>query len=101
MKTTDQKAVLMERIIALEHKQRQDLEVLKKQFSTTFDGLKPFSLVKNIIQDIVTLPGVKNEMLAGAVNLATNYLSKKISVTSKNKTIPKILGNLLKFFIEK
>lgn len=92
---------LVERIRLLEIQQKDEKLLLKEQFNITYDGLKPSSLIKNTIKDIIATPDLKNHMLSTIVGIALGYISKKVVVGESKQPIKQILGTLLQMGITK
>ena len=94
MKTRNQKTILMEHIIALQKQQEFDLQALKIQYYTTINSFSTVNLLKSSVQEILTTPHLTSDLLQGAINMGTQYLSKTIF-----KSAPKIttswLGKIL------
>ncbi|MHB8259610.1 MAG: hypothetical protein ACYDCN_00775 [Bacteroidia bacterium] len=79
----------------LEIKQANELVLLKEQFSTTYESLKPLNILKRQLKEVVSSPEVKNSLLATLVGLAGGYISKKVMVGGSKNPIKKIIGTLL------
>ena len=88
-------AELRESILQLQIKQAQEGSVLKEQMKATFNDLKPANLIKNTLNDLVTTPDLKGDLLNAAISLSTGYLSKKIMVGSTHNPLKQLLGTLL------
>ena len=89
--TNDLKAAIQQ----LEIKQANELILLKDQFNTTYESLKPLNLIKNTLREAVSSPKVKNSLLATTIGLAGGYLSKKLMVGASKNPIKRIVGTLL------
>ena len=100
MKTTDKKEALRKKIIFLQNKQAEDLQSLKEQFHVTYNSFKPLNLLKNTLSEASSSSEIKKDLLMGALNLTTGYLSHKITDIGNNP-IQKILGNALNFVLKK
>lgn len=99
MKTTNQKAVLMERIIVLQKQQAQDLQLLKDQYHTTINSFSTLDLLKTSLQEVISTPHLTSNILHGALDLGTQYLSKTFLNTTPNTT--GILGKIVQFAFKK
>lgn len=86
---------LMETIRLLELKQKQEELILKEQFKTTYDSLKPSSLIKNTLKDLIATPNLKTNLLSTVLSIAAGYASKKIAVGDTKSPMKEILGSLL------
>jgi hypothetical protein len=102
MKTIDNKEALLQKITFLENKQTQELQSLKDQFQVTFESLKPLNFIKSTFSEVTSSPGIGTDLLMGAINLTTSYLSSQIAMGSKSHNpVKKILGSALKFVMKK
>ncbi len=101
MKTIDKKEVLMERIVFLRSKQAQELQLLKDQFQVTYESIKPLNLIKSTFHEVTSSPDIRKDLLKGAINLATGYLSNKVFHNSSNSPVKNMLGKALKFVMRK
>lgn len=86
---------LKEEIFRLEIKQAHEARLLKEQFMITRESLKPANLIKSSINDLITSPDLKENILNTTLSLAAGYLSKKIIVGSSQNPFKQILGTLL------
>lgn len=101
MKTTNQKAVLMEQIKALQTKQSTDLENLKTQYQMTIASFKTVNLIKTSLQEIITTPNLTSNLIGGTLGMGTGYLLKNILTDSDNSPIKKILGKVVKLALKR
>ncbi len=86
---------LLEAIALLEFKQKQEEFLLKEQFKTTYESLKPASLIKSTIHNLIATPNLKTNLLGTALSLAAGYASKKIVESGTQSPIKNMLGLLL------
>jgi hypothetical protein len=99
MKNKTQADALKDAIALLESKQAGELQLLRQQFHITYDSLKPMNLIKKGLQDITSLPDIKNGLINNAIGLATGYLSKKVLIGATRNPIKRILGTVLEFAV--
>ncbi len=103
MKTTNQKTQLAIKIAFLKSKQGEEFSKLKNQYHLTIDSYKPFNLLKNSIQEAITSPNLKTNLISGTVGIGINYLSKKIlnqnAINTKKTVFNKILNFVVTNFI--
>ena len=91
----NKKDILKEAISLLENKQAKELKLLKEEFHTTYESLKPLNLVKNTLHQVEASPEIKKDILTNTIELATNYLSKKVLTNPVHAPIKKVLGSIL------
>jgi hypothetical protein len=88
-------AVLKDTIQLLEAEQSFEKQMLKEQFYSTYERLKPVNLLRSTLQDFTSAPYLIDHILSTAVGLATGYLSKKIVIGTSGNIIRKFLGVLM------
>jgi len=108
MKRKNQTDALNEAISLLEIIRAEELKLLRQQLHLTYEGLKPFNLIKNTFKEAVesgkealASPDLKVNMVNTSVGLAAGYLSKLLFVGISNNPLRKILGYAMMFGITK
>lgn len=82
-------------IIFLEIKKDNEMRLLKEQFKVTYESMKPANLIKNKINEIITSPDLKQNLINATISLAAGYLSKKAVVGSTHNPLKQLFGTLL------
>jgi hypothetical protein len=95
MKKITNVAELKEQILWLEIKQANEARLLKEQFKTTLEDLRPVNLIKKTFKDLVAAPELKEDLLATTLSMAAGFLTKKIVVGATHNPIKMVLGALL------
>lgn len=90
---------LKQRIAVLTIQQANDERLLKEQFKTSFDAIKPANLIKNTFHELSQSPDFKDDLLNTAMGIASGYVSKKLVVGDSQNPIKQILGMLLQVVI--
>lgn len=85
---------LIDAIRLLEIKQKQEENLLKQQLKVTYESLKPASLIKNTIKDLIATPDLKTNLVSTILSVAAGYTSKKIMLGESTNPIKKLLGSL-------
>lgn len=93
--------LLEEAIVLLENKQAMELRLLKEQFQTTYESLKPINLIKSTFKEVGASPDLKKDILNTAVGLATGYLTKNPVSSLAGAPVKKMLGTIAKFALAK
>ena len=86
---------LKEAIFLLEIKQKNEAHLLKEQLMITYESFKPVNLIKNSINELITSPELKENILKTTLSLAAGYLSKKVVVGSTHNPLKQLLGTIL------
>jgi hypothetical protein len=95
MQNLSSSALLKDTIQLLEAEQAFEKQMLKEQFHSTYERLRPANLLRSTLQDFTSTPYLIDHILSAAVGLATGYLSKKIVVGTSGNIIRKLLGYLM------
>ena len=82
-------------ISILESKQAEASLVLKNQFKSTYESLRPVNLLKSSLKELVTAPDFKEDLWNTSISLAAGYVSKKIAIGSSSNYTKQILGSVL------
>ncbi len=86
-------------ILQLEIEQEDKRLLLKEQFHTALENLRPINLIKNTFEDVVESPHLQENIVNTSLGLGAGYLSKLIFVGVSNSPIKKLLGTVLLFGI--
>lgn len=81
--------------LEFEHEYKQQL--LKEQFSLTYESLKPVNIIKDTLHDITSSPYLVDNILGATLGLASGYISRKIVVGGSVSLVRKLLGSILQF----
>jgi len=86
---------LRERIALLEIEQANSKKLLKEEFKTTYESLRPVNLIKKTFNELTTASDFKGNILNAVVSIAAGYLSKKVAVGATHNPLKNILGAIL------
>lgn len=86
---------LKESILLLEIQQAYEGQLLKEQFKTTYQNLRPVNLIKNSFKELVAVPDLKGSLVNTAMSLVAGYFSKKALVGSTHNPLKKIIGTVI------
>jgi hypothetical protein len=100
MKTIDEKEALMLKILALELQQARELLVLKEQLKITYESVKPLNFLKSTFHSITTSPDVKNDLINGATNMTSYFMSTNPILSTFQKPIKKVISTALHFLLK-
>jgi hypothetical protein len=99
MKKISQSDNIKSEISRLKNSQKAELALLKIQFHTTFENLKPINLLKETFKEVGESPDLKSNLLNGAIGLSTGFISKKLMIGNTSNPIKKLLGTVVEFAI--
>ncbi len=83
----------------LEQQQSEEWQLIKGELMSTYEQMKPLNILKNSIQQAISSPTLKNDIINTALGLAAGYLSKKLVVGETNNPIKNIFGSFLQVVI--
>lgn len=86
---------LKESIEQLEKKQANEKELLIEEFRMTIENLRSVDFIKHKINDIISDPDLKKNMLNTTLGLIAGYLSKKMIIGSTHNPLKQLFGTLL------
>lgn len=90
---------LRESILLLEMKQANDWCLLKEEFHTTYESVKPMNMIKNTFKDMATTPNLKTDIVNSVIGLAAGFIAKKVLLGNSHNPITKILGIVLEIAV--
>lgn len=90
---------LRDAILLLEERQAVQGLVLKEQFFTVVESVKPINILRSTLSQVKSSPDLLSGMLSTTVGLAAGYLSKRTLVGSSANLFKKLLGTVLQFGI--
>ncbi len=88
---------LKKSIEVLEVEQDLSRYLLKEQFNTTYERLKPVNLLKNTLNEVISSPNLIDNIISTLVGLSTGYISRKIVVGASANVFRKLMGSVLQF----
>ncbi len=90
---------LREAILLLETRRQEQEKGLIRYLQRVSDGLKPLSIIKNIVREVAGSRGIQHQMLNAGIGLVAGYLLRKLLITSQSGPLKKIIGVALQFGI--
>ncbi|MES2286481.1 MAG: hypothetical protein V4547_12395 [Bacteroidota bacterium] len=90
---------LRESILLLELKQANDWCLLKEEFHTTYESLKPMNMIKNTFKDMASTPNLKTDVVNSLIGLATGFIAKKVFLGNSHNPLTKLLGIVLEIAV--
>lgn len=90
---------LRDSIFLLEIKQANDWRLLKEEFHTTYENLKPINIIKNKFKDLASTPNLQSTVVNSVIGLATGFVAKKVFVGGSHNPITKLLGIILEIAV--
>jgi len=89
---------LKESIRLLEMRQAEEGKVFREQFQITYESLKPVSLIKSSVKELVSFVEMRAGLLETIVSMLSGYFTQKMVIRSRNPLM-KIFMNFLQLGI--
>lgn len=90
---------LRDSIFLLEMKQANDWYLLKEEFHTTYENLKPINIIRNKFKDLASTPNLQSTVVNSVIGLATGFIAKKVFIGTSHNPITKLLGLILEIAV--
>jgi hypothetical protein len=90
---------LKEAIRLLQEQQTYQGLVLKEEFFTVIESIKPVNVIKNTFSQVASSHDLIGNIFSTTVGLAAGYISNKTLVGSSANLLRKLFGTLLQFGI--
>lgn len=88
-------------IASLEERKVQEIALVKEHMQPICEELKPLNLLKNTLNELMTGPEVKENVINASMSLVTGYLSKQFAVGNTQNPLKQIMGSLFQMGITK
>jgi len=101
MKMPSERDALIEKIGSLKIRKSAETIAFNEQFHNTYESFKPLNLLKSTFQQVTSTPVIKGDLVNGALNMATDLISRKILFGLTEKPIRIVLFNVFQFVAKK
>lgn len=85
----------------LEDQQINEWPILKEEFLSTYESLKPVNLIKSVFNELTKGPELKDGIINATLSLAAGYISKKITIGSTSNPLKQLLGTFIQMGVSK
>ena len=82
-------------IAQMENIQKSEGHLLKEHFKFTIDSLNPMNIIKEKFNETISAPGLKSELIQGALGLATGFLTNRFLLGPSAGIVKNIAGTLV------
>ncbi len=87
------------RLRELEEKRTKQFGLLKAQFKTTKESLKPLNLIKSTLDEVSSSSDLKKNVFGKAIGIGTGLITKKLLFGSSINPFKNLFGTLMQFAI--
>ena len=84
-------------IVKLERRKSEEGQLLKEQFSITYESLKPFNVLRKAIVDVFTPFELKEGLLETSAGILTGYLSRVLVVRNSKNSFLRLAGIFVQY----
>lgn len=92
---------LKARIQELEIETYQREQNLKERWQETYESFKPQNLLKNVVSDVASTPGIKSSLVNTSIGLLTGLLTRKLIAGRSAGIIKNIFATAVQFGVTK
>jgi hypothetical protein len=85
----------------LEEKKAEEWTLLKDEFQSSLEAVKPVNILKSAFKELTSTPDFKEDIIGATMGTAAGFLSKALIGGVSNKPIIKIVGSILQVAISK
>ena len=100
MENITNSAELKNAIQLLEVEQYVSGQQLKEQLFTTYESFKTINIFKTTLKEVVSSPFLIDNLIGGAVSMATGYFSNKILMGVSGKIFKRLFGPVLQLGVK-
>lgn len=99
MKKLNETDALNELIFITEQQYYTDFRLLKEQFHTAYESIKPINLIKNLVHEVTVSPEIKEDIFGNIMGLASGFISKKVMIDENSGVFKRVIGTVLQFAV--
>jgi hypothetical protein len=99
MKKLNETDALNELIFITEQQYYTDFRLLKEQFHTAYESIKPINLIKNLVHEVTASPEIKEDIFGNVMGLASGFISKKIMIDENSGVFKRTIATVLQFAV--
>ncbi|WP_130733571.1 hypothetical protein [Flavobacterium sp. J27] len=99
MRRVNENQLLDEKIRLLKIKHEHDFEILRAQYHTTIDSMKPVNIIKETIHDFKASKEIKNSLLETTLGIAGGFITRKMMVGKSASLFKKLSATVAQYFV--
>jgi len=92
MQKTTASLSLKQSILALERQQAEQANLLKEQFTITYESLKPIAVLRKALQEITNPSDLKDNLIQTFAGVITGFLCRSLLVRSSGNPLFRLAG---------
>lgn len=87
------------RLSELKEQEKEQVAALRQSLSGLAESLSPSGLLKSSLKEVVTSPGLRENLVDTAIGIGAGMVGKKLFVGRSNNIFRKLGGTALEFFL--
>jgi hypothetical protein len=91
------RADLQAAISLLEDEVEAQKELLNDHFHELYESYRPVSVVRGIMNEVVTSEDFRSNLLTATIGISTGYMAKKLFVRGKSSLLKRLAGNFFQY----
>lgn len=95
MENINSVVLLKEAIINLEIKKAEQARLIRLQFNTIKENLKPANLLRNTVDELRSSSKVRSNIFGALLGLGAGYFTKKVVMGKNGNPYRRLFGNLI------
>jgi hypothetical protein len=99
MENINSVVLLKEAIVNLEIRKIEQGKLIKEQFNTIKENLRPANIIRDTFEEVATSPKLRSNLMGAVVGLGAAYISRKLIIGKSGNIFRKILGSALQMGI--
>ena len=83
---------LKQLIVLLERRQIEEGNLLKKQFTITYDSMKPLNILRKLLLDFGSPSDIKDDLVQTTTGVVSGFLTRRLLVRSSKNPFIRLAG---------
>jgi hypothetical protein len=92
MQKTTAALELKQLIVLLERRQIEEGNLLKKQFTITYDSMKPLNVLRKLLLEFGSPSDIKDDLVQTATGVVSGFLTRRLLGRSSKNTFIRLAG---------
>ena len=84
-------------VLVIKRRQNEEEKLLKEQFSTTYESLKPLTVLRKVVHEMTSPSVLKDNLIQTSTALISGYLSRKMLVRSSKNPLLRLAGIFVQY----
>jgi len=95
MENINSVVLLKKAIINLEQKKLEQARLIRQQFNTIKENLKPVNIIRNTLDEVRSSSKIRSNIFGALIGFSAGYFTKKVVIGKTGNPFRRLLGNLI------